>query len=203
MAAGERGPVVASTPDLVAHELARDDIPRLQAFFDANPEYFQSINGRDAYADEATSEFDDLPPAHLGYTGRWMLGLSAPDDVATLAGHAGILSDLCAPGVWHIGLYVVASDRHGTGQAGAMLEALEHWMEAGGARWIRLGVVAGNAKAERFWSKHGYREVRMRNGVDTGGRVNDLRVMVKSLRDEGLAAYLEIVPRDRPDSTLP
>jgi RimJ/RimL family protein N-acetyltransferase len=194
---------VVETPRLLARELSRDEVPLLQAFFDANPEYFETINGRRAHPDEATSEFDDLPPAHMTFTGRWMLGLFAKDDGARLVGHAGLLSDLCAPGVWHIGLYVLASDRHGHGDAGPMLQALEDWMVGGGARWIRLGVVAGNAKAERFWDKHGYREVRRREGVDTGGRVNDLRVMVKSMQGEPIERYLALVPRDAPGSTLP
>jgi hypothetical protein len=63
--------------------------------------------------------------------------------------------------------------------------------------------VRGNARAERFWEGRGFRETRVRRGVDTGGRVNDVRVMVKALGDGLLAAYLDLVPRDRPDSPLP
>jgi hypothetical protein len=71
------------------------------------------------------------------------------------------------------------------------------------ALWLRLVVIEGNHQAERFWSKHGFREARTRIGVDTGGRVNNVKVLVKPLGDAKVAEYLERVPRDRPDSTLP
>ena len=49
-------------------------------------------------------------------------------------------------------------------------------------------------------------EVRVRENIDTGGRLNTLRVMVKPLAAAGtsdLACYLASVPRDQPGSTLP
>jgi hypothetical protein len=42
----------------------------------------------------------------------------------------------------------------------------------------------------------------VREGVDTGGRINVLRVMVKALAGQPLVDYLERVPRDRPDTPL-
>jgi hypothetical protein len=46
----------------------------------------------------------------------------------------------------------------------------------------------------------GYVEVRRREAVDTGGRLNDLRVMVKPLAvGATLMDYLEKVARDRPE----
>ncbi len=76
-------------------------------------------------------------------------------------------------------------------------------MGRAGARWLRLGVVEGNASAERFWARQGFQQVRTRAGVDTGGRVNTLRVLVKPLAAEPLAAYLALLPRDQPGSGLP
>ena len=56
----------------------------------------------------------------------------------------------------------------------------------------------------------GYAEVRVRENIDTGGRLNTLRVMVKPLPAAGnehlahyLARYLALVPRDQPGSALP
>lgn len=78
--------------------------------------------------------------------------------------------------------------------------ALESWARQGGASWMRLNVVVGNARAERFWEMAGYSEVRRRGGVGIGRRVNEVRVMLKPLAGEGLPAYLSRVPRDRPGS---
>lgn len=193
--------ILFATRDLRARVLARDEIPALQAFFDANPHYFQAVNGRPANPDEAAVEFDELPPTHLTFENRWVLGLFDHSDA--LAGVLIVLSDLGAPGVWHIALMIVATDLHGSGASRATYEACEAWMVAGGARWIRLGVIAGNARGERFWERNGYVEVRQRTGFDTGGRINDVRVLVKPIGDATVAGYLDMVPRDRPDSTLP
>jgi GNAT superfamily N-acetyltransferase len=189
---------------LAARELAAQEVPLLQALFDANPLYFQAVNGRPPHPDEAQEEFDELPPPHLPYTRRWFLGLfDAQADSDALQGVAVVVQDLCAPGVWHVALYLLASALHGGGAASAVYRAMEAWMRDGGARWLRLGVVAGNARAERFWQARGFVEIRRRKGVDTGGRVNDVRVLTKPLAGGTLGEYLLLVPRDRPDSALP
>lgn len=210
-------PALFSGGGLVVRELVRQDIAAWQAFYDANPEYFLTINGRPPPADLAAVEFDEAPPPHLGYSRQWCLGLfeaDAPgagtegDDPAPpagrpLAGAAMVTSDLCVPGVWHLGLFIVATRLRGSGAAQGAYEALEAWVRGHGARHLRLGVVRGNTPAERFWARQGYRELRVREGVDTGGRVNTVRVLLKPLLDEPVEAYLQAVPRDRPGSPLP
>ena len=68
-----------------------------------------------------------------------------------------------------------------------------------GREWLRLGVVHGNLRAERFWDALGYVEARTRQGVELGKLVNTVRVMVKPLAGGTLARYLTLVGRDRPD----
>jgi len=208
---------------LVAREFVREDIAAWQAFYDANPEYFLTINGRLPPPDLAAEEFEEVPPPHLGFSRQWRLGLYetglqgetvprgmtgaaavAPGPAsAPLAGAAMVTADLCAPGVWHLGLFIVATRLRGSGAAHGTYAALEAWVRRQGARHLRLGVVVGNTPAERFWARQGYRELRQREGIDTGGRVNTVRVLLKPLGDEGIEAYLQAVPRDRPESTLP
>jgi bisphosphoglycerate-dependent phosphoglycerate mutase len=69
-------------------------------------------------------------------------------------------------------------------------------MVSSGARWLRLGVVEGNTRAERFWQTLGYSEVRRRSGVMMGSRNNTVRALVKPLAGSSLADYLLRVPRD-------
>lgn len=194
-------PPLFATDTLTVRELLAADVPALQALFDANPLYFRTINGRDALPDEAQTEFDELPPPHLSYGRRWIAGVY--DRTGALAGVLVVLSDFCATGVWHLSLFLLATRLHGQGLAGALHLALQDWARRQGARWLRLGVIVGNVRAERFWERMGYAEVRRRLGIDTGGRLNDSRVMVKPLGPDGLDDYLARVPRDRPDSTLP
>jgi GNAT superfamily N-acetyltransferase len=184
-----------------ARELVASEVPLLQALFDANPEYFLRVNGRTATPDEAQVEFAETPPPHLTYTKRWFAGLF--DRRHGLVGVALVVSDLCAARVWHIALFLVATRLHGTGAASEIYLALEGWMRRSGARWLRLGVVQGNAAAERFWTRHRFEQVRIRPGVDTGGRINTIRMLVKPLESFDLASYLVLVPRDHPDSPLP
>ena len=100
--------------------------------------------------------------------------------------------------MWHVGLFILASARHGTGLAAEAYGALEAWARGNGARWMRLGVVEGNARAERFWRKVSYLETRRRGGVEMGPRVNVLIVMCKPLAGGSLAEYRALVERDRP-----
>jgi GNAT superfamily N-acetyltransferase len=179
-------------------ELKAGDILELQRFFEANPEYFHAVEGRAPGPGEAIDEFHSQPPAEWGFTRTWLLGFV--DDANSLVGMAGVVSDLLAVNVWHLGLFIVATSRHGSGEARALYRALEDWAIRGGAQWLRLGVVEGNARAERFWEKAGFVEVRKRFAVEMGQRVNTLRVMAKPLAGGTLEQYTALVIRDRPES---
>jgi ribosomal protein S18 acetylase RimI-like enzyme len=182
-----------------AQELRAGDIPALQRFFERNPAYFLAVTGQPPRTDEARQEFHDLPPRGMTYGGRWLLQfVDARDE---MVGMGSLLSDFLAPGVWHIGLFIIAIELHGRGVAPALYRALEAWMAGQGAQWIRLGAVVGNDKAERFWRRQGYVEVRQRTGVAMGLLTNTLFVFVKPLCDGSVAQYLERVPRDRPEPT--
>jgi GNAT superfamily N-acetyltransferase len=183
---------------LRAVELGAADVPRLQRFFELNPEYFFAVNGAGPGPVEAHDEVHAELPAGWPYTKKWIIGFE--DDTNSLTATANVVSDLLAPAVWHIGLFVVATPVHGTGIAREMYRQLEIWAHGHGARWLRLGVVQGNARAERFWERHGFAEVRIRAGVKMGTRVNTLRVMCKPLAGGTLAEYLALVSRDRPET---
>jgi len=197
---GPSAPVLFAGGGLAARELQREQIPLLQAFYDANPEYFLTINGVPPPPDLAAKEFDEVPPPHLGFKRQWCLGLF---EAGRLGGVAMLVTDLCVPGVWHLGLFVIATRLRGTGAAAGTYADLEGWVRQQGARHLRLGVVRGNGPAERFWARQGYQELRVREGIDTGGRINTVRVLLKPLANEGIEAYLQAMPRDRPGSPLP
>ena len=184
-----------------AFELTELDAGQLQAFLDANPEYFLVVGDLPPSGDEAQKAFRDLPPPHLKFNGRWLIGFT--DDTGRLIGMASVLSDFLVPHVWHVGLFIVATALHGSGTAAALYQSLEDWMKAHGAAWVRLGVVLGNEKGERFWQKVGYTEVRKRFNVPAGERRNTVLVLVKPLAGGEIGDYLQLVERDRPESTLP
>ena len=181
-----------------ALEMTAADIPALQRFFEANPEYHRDVTGEPPGPDEAQKEFDLALPAGWPFEKRWLLKLVDSD--GAMIGIVDLISNLFVSGVWHVGLFMVATSLHGGGAARALYDALEAWMRERGARWLRLGVVVGNSRAERFWEKTGYQDVRKREGVEMGKRINTLRVMAKPLAEADWAAYLASVPRDRPET---
>lgn len=187
----------SSIPGLRTIEITSEHEQELQRFFEANPQYFRSVNGESAGPDEAHEEIHGELPLGWSFTKKWLVGYV--DAEGSLVAFANVVADLLAPSVWHIGLFIVATSRHGTGDAQALYRGLETWAAANGAAWLRLGVVKGNARAERFWEALGYIETRTREGVEMGKLTNTLRVMVKPLAKRSIEHYLSIVQRDRPE----
>ena len=173
-------------------------LPFLQAFFDANPEYFLQVYGEPALLDEARQEFEDRPPAGIPYESLWLIGFFDLD--GQLDAVASVTGGFFHPSVWHLGLFIVATRRHGDGLAATFYSTLEGWIREQGAQWLRLGVVIGNQRGERFWRRQGFHELRQRGPVDMRGRAQTLSVMMKPLAGGADADYLALVQRDHPDS---
>ena len=195
MTVRQRPPLFVARP-FRAVELGSEDAAELQRFFDENPEYFVSVTGQRPHRAEAQDEIDRLPPEDFTFTRKWAIGFV--DESESKVAMADVVSDLMAKDVWHIGLFIVATRLHGAGIAEILYGALERWAREHGARWLRLGVVDGNTRAERFWQGRGFVEVRTRDGVQMGARTHTIRVMAKPLAGGGHAEYLALVARDRP-----
>lgn len=197
-AAGRSGSMLFAVNGLLAFEIGAHDVPELQCFFETNPDYFVTVTGEPPAAQEAEDEFWGGLPDGWSFGKKWLLGFR--NDAGLLVGMANVVSDLLAPHVWHIGLFIVATSRHGTGDAKALYHGLESWTMALGAEWLRLGVVLGNARAERFWERLGFTETRTRGNIAMGKRVNTVRVMMKPLAGGTLPQYLSLIERDRPEA---
>jgi GNAT superfamily N-acetyltransferase len=180
-----------------AFEMNGHDVPDLQRFFERNPEYYLLVSGQPPKPDEAREEVHGPLPDGWPYTKKWIIGVADKGD--ELAGVVNVVSDLLAPKVWHIGFFLIATALYGQGIARPLYDALEDWMRAQGADWLRLGVVEGNVRGERFWKARGYAEVRTRTNIPFGDRVNTISVQVKALSGGSIDDYLASVERDRPD----
>jgi ribosomal protein S18 acetylase RimI-like enzyme len=193
------GAALFAGPGFRALEAGAQEIPALQRFFEENPEYFLAVSGEGPHAGQALEEFEDRPPPGWPWDGKWMIRFV--DAGGAMVALADVVSNLLAPGVWHVGLFIVATRLHGSGRASEAFDALEAWVRDGGAQWLRLNVAVGNTRAERFWERTGFAEVRRREGVRIGRQDNTMRVMLKPLAGGSLAEYLALVPRDRPESS--
>jgi len=133
-------------PGIRCIEITPEYEAALQRFFEANPRYFVSVNGEPADGGDAHEEIYGAPPAGWPFTRKWLVGYL--DQNGALVAMANIVSDLLARGVWHIGLFIVATSRPGSGDAHALYRSLEAWASSHRASWLRLGVVRGNQRAE-------------------------------------------------------
>lgn len=176
-------------------EMGAADVPRLQRFLEENPQYDLAVNGEPPGKEAAREEFDALPPPGWPFGKKWLLAFEDRD--GAMIGVADLLSDLFVEGVWNVGLFIVATRLHGSGASHELHQELESWMRSRGARWSRLGVVVGNTRAERFWERLGYVDLRRRHGLAMGRCVNDIRVMMKPLAGGSVDEYLSLVARDR------
>jgi GNAT superfamily N-acetyltransferase len=179
-------------------ELTAELAPRLQRFFEDNPEYFIAVNGEPAGPDAAQETIHRGPPPGWTFAKKWLIGYVATG--GSLVAIADVITDLLAPGVWHVGLFILATEHHGSGEAQIIMGGLESWAIVNGAKWLRLGVVQGNARAERFWESLGFQDARIREGVEMGRRKTSMRIMYKPLAGGTREQYLSLIDRDRPEA---
>ena len=175
--------------------LAQDDGPLVQSFYDSNPAYFVLLTGLPASKHAALDDLMALPPDDFPYKRKYFIGVIDAD--GQLLAVADVIENLLAAGVWHIGLFVVATALHGSGFAQRWFQNLKLWAQSQGARFLRLGVVQVNKRAHRFWEKAGFLPAKLRSGVDLGGHLHDVQVMVMPIEGADMATYYARVPRDQ------
>ena len=183
--------------DGTATELSAAELPEVQRFLEANPEYYLRVTGEPPGPGAAREELEALPPSEWDFDRKSLVAFR--DASGAIIGLAEMVANLFAAGVWHIGLFLIATRLHGSGAAQLWYGALEAWMRSQGCEWIRLGVAQGNTQAERFWERLGYLELRKREGVQLGERLLTIRVMMKPLAGCPVGDYLSLVARDRPE----
>lgn len=185
-----------ATAELFATELRRDEIAELQAFEDANPEYWLLAHGHSPAEDDAVRRFERHPPPDMSYSEHLRFLVR---DVSTreILAQIDLATDLLAAGVYHLGFFMIATRAHGTGFAHRLYEASERWAIGRGARWSRLGVVEANGRAEAFWRRLGYLELKRQDRYVLGDLTHVMITMVKPMPGETLSDYLDAVPRDR------
>lgn len=177
----------------------------LQALFEASPRYFEMAYGHPARPQEAQRQWADTPPPHLPHGERRLEGLF--DRHGRLLAFVESLDDMIAPGVAHLGFFIVHEAHWGTGLAGRVYRAWEAGAKARGADVVRLGVLQENLRGEQFWLSQGFLRLRERHGVEMGEKVHRLWVMAKPLVpvphdplsvEAWKQAYWARVPRDDP-----
>ena len=188
---------VFATDEFVVHEATRADVSELQALVEANPEYWLLTRGQLPPADFAAQCFEHYPPADMTYSANLIL-LVRDARISKLIGQLDVATDLMIRGVYHLGYFMIATQAYGTGLGYRLYKAYERWTLQREARWLRLGVFEANTRAEAFWRRLGYLELKRQDNYRFGNLSHTLITMLKPLSGATVDEYLEAVPRDRP-----
>jgi GNAT superfamily N-acetyltransferase len=188
--------ILFSVGSIRAERFREKTIDRAQAFVEANPAYSLLATGEPPKPGDAMRELTERPapvrPEDLFFLGFWQR-----EDLVAIA---NVLRTWPVPGISHVGLFQVAEAWHGREVSTPCYEALERWMIAEFApRWLRLGVLATNTRALRFWSRMGYHETGRKADVPYGRLRHVLVVMIKPVRGEPDEAYWTLAA----DSPIP
>ncbi len=184
--------------DLTVKVLTMGDVETLQRFYRQNPDYAFAVTGEPPTDKDAEEDINASLPDGWAYSQKWFIAyVNGSGEIEAVV---DVVADLLASSVWHIGFFMIARHRYGSGDAQTLLASLASWITGHGGRWLRLGVVVGNHRAERFWEKQGFQQVCLRHKVPFGWRTNTVRVMVKPLAGEAMNKYLRLVERDQKDS---
>lgn len=150
--------------------LTPEDLPGIRDLVGRCGDYYDLVEG--ISAEEAVREvgtiFEDLPPGKRPED-KVLLGLFVGTSGGPVA-LADVLRDYPEPGIWVVGLLLVDGTRRREGLGGELHRAVASRAREGGARTLRIGVLAQNEGARRFWERLGYRETERREGYRIGRR---------------------------------
>ena len=88
--------------EFVAEPADRADIPEIQAFTEANPEYWLLTHGHLPHADDAAKSFDWHPRADMSYS-EHLSFLVRHSSSREIRAQIDVATDLLAAGVYHLG----------------------------------------------------------------------------------------------------
>ena len=135
-------------------QLSENDAEAVQSLLGQCGDYFRLHEGGSVPPNAAAELFTELPPGKL-QKDKFVFGVEKPD--GTLAGVVDFVRNFPEPGVWMLGLLLLAPGERGRGMGRAVHTELVQWAKALGARSVRIGVIEENRGGARFWDSLGYR----------------------------------------------
>jgi GNAT superfamily N-acetyltransferase len=137
--------------------LGPGDEADLQYLHDRCSDYFQLIEGGPTRPTCASEDLAELPPGK-DLADKFYLGIYDPD--RKLVGALELARDLPSPGEWWLALLLLEPRVRGRGLGARVLDQAKQWVGRQGGSAISLAVLEQNARAERFWTEHGFVEVK-------------------------------------------
>lgn len=165
--------VIQSESYVLAH-IAPEEGDALQAVIEKCTDYFELVTGLPPGPAEANSTFMVVPEGK-GYEDKLLLGIYKDGQ---LVGYLDVIRDYPQHGTWSLGLMMLIPECRNRGLGRQVYQSFERWAASQGAVQMRLGVVAQNTGAYRFWQRLGFDTVE-RKRMTFGRQENDVSVMVK------------------------
>jgi GNAT superfamily N-acetyltransferase len=134
--------------------LSEDDLPQLQALLENCSEFLEFQDGRQLSPSAAREQFEDRPPG-AAPEAKTLFGVFG-DEICGLVGIIDLTLDHPDARTAHLGLMLMDPNCRGRGAGSRAYVQVEEWARIRGAGKIRLGVLAGNDGAMRFWKRAGY-----------------------------------------------
>jgi RimJ/RimL family protein N-acetyltransferase len=131
-----------------------EDAPKLQALYDASPDYFNLIFGHHAKSHWGELDFKHLPEGK-SLDDKFIYGLFEKD---ILIGALDLIRNYPDPGTWFIGLLLFHPDKRNKGLGKKVFYILCDGLHSIGAYRIRISVAEQNEKALFFWRSLGFTE---------------------------------------------
>ncbi len=142
-----------------ARVLEHADGVALQDLLEKCSDYCEMVLGRPPGPAEAQSVFLAGPEEGHDPSGKLLLGIFA-DRGDEMVGVLDAFVDYPRAGVWYIGLLLLVPATRGSGVGRDILEAFAEAARRRGATALELNVVEQNVNAHRFWTAHGFKELR-------------------------------------------
>jgi GNAT superfamily N-acetyltransferase len=130
-----------------------DDEAAAQTLFEADPNYFEIVEGAPAGSAEFQNTITELAPGK-SYEDKFVFCVLNTD--GNVVAVIDILRDYPEDGIWFVGLVFVAREQRGQGLGSRLVEAICTHVAMQGGNAARIAVADKNTDAMRFWERAGF-----------------------------------------------
>lgn len=154
--------------------LDHHDAALVQDLYERCSDYHELEEGMPTRPGAGEHLLTSLPPGKTT-ADKHVLGLHAPE--GDLVGVLDLIQDLPGEREWCLGLLMIDPTARAAGLGTRIFHALERAVAAAGGTAIYIGVLEHNARAERFWRRLGFAELRRQDYSSALGHPSRLIVM--------------------------
>jgi len=164
-----------SLPGYIVRRFKPADAAALQGLYERCTDYHEMHEGFATRPSAAADELAMLPPGRT-LEDKFSMGIYEPG--GPLIGYLDIVRHYPATNEWWIGLLMLDPEARAKGLGARLFRATWNWVLSQDGKAIYLAVLEENIRAERFWRRQGFEEVRRQaHTSETGNKISQVIVM--------------------------